>query len=69
MVALDAAGFHVVAPDMRGYGSTDAPQPGRPEIIWCDVYDVLYALVWCWPATLPYLQWRVTVSKQYFRIF
>ncbi len=25
MVALAAAGYHVVAPDMRGYGQTDAP--------------------------------------------
>ena len=24
--ALAAAGFHTVAPDMRGYGQTDAPQ-------------------------------------------
>src|ERR1700692_4373314 len=23
--ALDAAGYHAVAPDMRGYGQTDAP--------------------------------------------
>src|SRR5262245_32287659 len=25
--ALAAAGFHAVAPDMRGYGQTDAPEP------------------------------------------
>ena len=25
--ALAAAGYHAVAPDVRGYGSTDAPQP------------------------------------------
>jgi pimeloyl-ACP methyl ester carboxylesterase len=25
--ALAAAGYHVVAPDMRGYGRTDAPEP------------------------------------------
>jgi epoxide hydrolase A/B len=25
--ALAAAGFHVVAPDMRGYGQTDSPEP------------------------------------------
>jgi len=24
--ALAAAGYHAVAPDMRGYGQTDAPQ-------------------------------------------
>src|SRR5213079_441177 len=26
LVSLAAAGFHAVAPDMRGYGQTDAPQ-------------------------------------------
>ena len=26
LAALAAAGFHAVAPDMRGYGQTDAPQ-------------------------------------------
>jgi pimeloyl-ACP methyl ester carboxylesterase len=26
LAALAAAGFHAVAPDMRGYGRTDAPQ-------------------------------------------
>ena len=25
--ALAAAGYHAVAPDVRGYGRTDAPQP------------------------------------------
>ena len=34
MRALAAAGYHVVAPDMRGYGRTDAP----PEI---EAYDAL----------------------------
>ena len=33
--ALAAAGFHAVAPDMRGYGQTD-----RPEII--DQYTILH---------------------------
>jgi pimeloyl-ACP methyl ester carboxylesterase len=33
--ALAAAGFHVVAPDQRGYGQTD-----RPEAI--DAYSILY---------------------------
>jgi pimeloyl-ACP methyl ester carboxylesterase len=27
LVALAAAGYHAVAPDMRGYGQTDAPAP------------------------------------------
>ena len=27
LVALGEAGFHVVAPDQRGYGQTDGPQP------------------------------------------
>src|SRR5512132_1413339 len=27
--ALAAAGFHAVAPDMRGYGQTDRPDDGR----------------------------------------
>ena len=27
LVALAEAGYHAVAPDMRGYGRTDAPQP------------------------------------------
>src|SRR5437763_3277755 len=27
LAALAAAGFHAVAPDMRGYGHTDAPAP------------------------------------------
>ena len=35
--ALAAAGFHAVAPDMRGYGQTDAP----PEI---DRYTLLHLL-------------------------
>src|SRR6266446_10743360 len=35
--ALAAAGFHAVAPDMRGYGQTDAPQ----EI---DRYTLLHAV-------------------------
>ena len=35
--ALAAAGFHAVAPDMRGYGQTDAPQ----EI---DRYTLLHLL-------------------------
>ena len=35
LAALAAAGFHVVAPDMRGYGQTDAP----PEI---DRYTLLH---------------------------
>lgn len=29
MLALDRAGFHAVAPDMRGYGSTQAPTSGK----------------------------------------
>ncbi len=33
--ALAAAGFHIVAPDQRGYGRTDAPQP-------IDSYDILH---------------------------
>ena len=28
--ALAAAGFHVVAPDMRGFGRTSAPAESRP---------------------------------------
>ena len=39
--ALAAAGYHVVAPDQRGYGRTDKP----PEI---DAYDLV-----TWPATRP----------------
>jgi hypothetical protein len=35
--ALAAAGFHVVAPDMRGYGQTDAPQQ-------IDRYTLLHAV-------------------------
>jgi pimeloyl-ACP methyl ester carboxylesterase len=27
LVALAEAGYHAVAPDMRGYGKTDAPEP------------------------------------------
>jgi pimeloyl-ACP methyl ester carboxylesterase len=27
LAALAAAGFHAVAPDMRGYGGTEAPEP------------------------------------------
>jgi pimeloyl-ACP methyl ester carboxylesterase len=27
MTALAAAGFHAIAPDMRGYGGTEAPEP------------------------------------------
>jgi len=37
LAALAAAGFHAVAPDMRGYGQTDAP----PEI---DRYTLLHHL-------------------------
>lgn len=33
--ALAAAGYHAVAPDMRGYGETDAPEP-------IDAYSVMH---------------------------
>ncbi|GAB4843635.1 hypothetical protein Ancab_013600 [Ancistrocladus abbreviatus] len=29
ILALSAAGYHAVAPDMRGYGDTDAPREAR----------------------------------------
>ena len=35
LTALAAAGYHAVAPDMRGYGRTDAPEP-------VDAYTVLH---------------------------
>jgi pimeloyl-ACP methyl ester carboxylesterase len=37
MAALAAAGFHAVAPDMRGYGETDAPEA-------IDQYTVLHLI-------------------------
>ena len=44
--ALAAAGFHAVAPDMRGYGRTD-----RPEAIdqWLPSSSPVSA-TWCWPS-------------------
>lgn len=35
LTALAAAGYHAVAPDMRGYGRTDAPEP-------IDAYTVMH---------------------------
>jgi pimeloyl-ACP methyl ester carboxylesterase len=35
LTALAAAGYHAVAPDMRGYGRTDAPEP-------IDAYTVIH---------------------------
>src|SRR6476660_8004750 len=45
--ALAAAGFHAVAPDMRGYGATDAPEEiGRYTLLElvADVIGILDAL-------------------------
>ena len=33
LTALAAAGFHAVAPDMRGYGGTDAPAAAPPSVL------------------------------------
>ena len=37
--ALAAAGFHAVAPDMRGYGKSDAPEG-------IDQYTIFWSVTW-----------------------
>lgn len=44
--ALSLAGYHVAAPDMRGYGGTDKPQAPPPfrSCIWSGTWSI-----WCGP--------------------
>ena len=47
LAALAAAGYHAVAPDMRGYGGTDAPaDPAQYNLlhIVADLVDLVHAL-------------------------
>jgi len=41
LVALGAAGYRAVAPDMRGYGGTDAPDDGRMYTVLHHVGDLV----------------------------
>ena len=45
LVALGAAGFHAVAPDLRGYGATDKPPRGYdPGTLSADIAGLIRAL-------------------------
>lgn len=47
IAALEAAGFHVIAPDMRGFGGTEAPPDVEDYHILHLVADMVGLVDWC----------------------